>query len=282
MLACRLTSATIVFNAGNILAPAPRNHIGNTEEEQCRLYYYRFHLSDPLRNEITHQFALSCIPCEFPTVRNSNSMVEARYVYGCSVSGKSFGVALGSVRINSLLKIDALRLIAQGIATPPTPITGCVDMRTADEVLAADDPDDAIRIFKLPPLCYAQECRFVSRANSVSEDDGWLLSYVFDESQLDHAGNALPNAKSELWIIDARTMCDVVAKIKLPQRVPYGLHGSWFPEEEVANQRPVARLRKRPHPKCKTVVLPEAERTKEATWLWAWLALRMWIIGILG
>jgi hypothetical protein len=46
-----------------------------------------------------------------------------------------------------------------------------------------------------------------------------------------------------LWIIDAISMNKVVAKIKLPQRVPYGLHGCWFGEEDVQSQRPYAAVR---------------------------------------
>ena len=53
---------------------------------------------------------------------------------------------------------------------------------------------------------------------SFSEDDGWLLAYVFDESsQLGPDGEAKADAKSEVWIIDVKTMTDVVAKIRLPQ-----------------------------------------------------------------
>ena len=39
-------------------------------------------------------------------------------------------------------------------------------------------------------------------------------------------------------------MTDIVARIRLPQRVPYGLHGSWFSEEEVLGQRPYTGLRR--------------------------------------
>lgn len=246
MLACRLTSASMVFQAGNLAMPAfkpvPPEYV---EEEQCRLYYYNFplalHESEP--THIRHQWALSAIPFEFPSVAREKEMQECRYVYGCSTS-ESFTVALGKAsKIDYLCKIDATTLIERGIANPPQPVKGCVDTRTLKQVVECKDPDDPIKVFALPKGHYAQEPRFIPREGATDEDDGWLLTYVFDESQLDSAGHCTPNARSELWIIDAMSMNEVVAKIKLPQRVPYGLHGCWFGEEDVQSQRPYAAVR---------------------------------------
>ena len=95
------------------------------------------------------------------------------------------------------------------------------DMRSVREVLDKQgQPGDtkAIRIFALPPGWFAQECSFVPRQGGSSEDDGWLLTYVFDESQLLEDGSAPADARSELWIVDALNMEEIVAKIRLPQR----------------------------------------------------------------
>jgi carotenoid cleavage dioxygenase-like enzyme len=282
MLACRLTSATLVYSAGDIAAPTPKHTSSDqypAEEEQCRLYYYRFSLSG-LRNVITHQFALSSIPFEFPSLRDSASMSSARYIYGCSVSDSSFGAALGrAVKIDSLVKIDATSLIARAERKTPMPIIGCVDNRSISEILMSKDPNDPIKAFKLPLGVYAQESRFVPRENGVSEDDGWILSYVFDESQLDENGNAGPSTKSELWVIEAKEMKEVICKVKLPQRVPYGLHGNWFSEEEIQNQRPVETIRHLPIPKGK--ILDEAEE-EQSVWMQAWLEARNWMLGVVG
>lgn len=260
LLACRLTSAATIFAPGNLpipeFKPTPPEYI---EEEQCRLYYYSFPLpNDGARPCIRHQWALSAIPFEFPTVAPTKSMTECRYVYGCSTSG-SFTVALGkAAKIDHLAKIDAKTLIARGVARPPRPIRGCVDTRTTDQVLESKDPDDPIKLLRMPPGWFAQEPRFVPRRRGgdgddddddgeagPAEDDGWLVFYAFDESQLDAHGECPVDAKSELWIVDARTMSldDVVARVKLPQRVPYGLHGNWFSEEEIRNQRPFEAVR---------------------------------------
>ncbi|KAK0628383.1 retinal pigment epithelial membrane protein [Bombardia bombarda] len=246
LLACRLTTASFVFSAGNVAIPvakaAPSEY---AEEEQCRLYYYSFPLPSSRGNgSIASQWALSTITLEFPIVSPLHAMTEARYVYGCSTSSGSFSAALGkAVKIDMLAKIDVARLIAQGLEQPPQSIKGCVDTRSAAEIMASDDVDDAIKLFKMPEGCYAQEARFVPRSNAMAEDDGWLLSYVFDESQLDEQGRCRDEAISELWIIDARGMKDVIARVKLPQRVPYGFHGSWFSEDEILAQRLFDRTR---------------------------------------
>lgn len=252
LLACRLTSASLVFSAGNLPTPAvkpvPPEY---AEEEQCRLYYYNFPVSadnvaDEADHRIRHQWALSAISFEFPTLSPSHSMSEARYIYGCSTADSSYTVALGkAAKIDFLVKMDVRTLIERGIKQPPQPIKGCVDPRTVDEIMASNDVDDPIKLFRLPDGWFAQEPRFVPRRESErkSEDDGWLLTYVFDESQLDEDGACGVDTASELWIIDARTMRDVVAKVKLPQRVPYGLHGAWFSEQEVRGQRSFTGLR---------------------------------------
>lgn len=63
------------------------------------------------------------------------------------------------------------------------------------------------------------EARFVPSENSTSEDDGFLLSYVYDPSQ----------NSSELVILNAANLSDEpLAQIHLGTRVPAGFHGSWI------------------------------------------------------
>ncbi|KAK8176481.1 carotenoid oxygenase [Phyllosticta citribraziliensis] len=267
LLACRLTSATVVYTAGNLGNPSLADYSISKpedslpliesayivspldEEEQCQLYYYRFPLTTPDKPTISHQFALSAIPLEFPAVNPFFSMAAARYVYGCSTSTSSFGAALGkAAKIDVLAKLDVHTLLRRAEANPPTPITGCVDTRPIGSILAAQEAgtaksDDPIRCFHMPVGWFAQEARFVPRAEAKSEDDGYLLFYAFDESQLDADGEAPPNAVSELWVLDATHMRDVVARVRLPQRVPYGLHGEWFTEDMIRAQRAVEQVR---------------------------------------
>ncbi|KAI8712694.1 hypothetical protein NCS52_01368200 [Fusarium sp. LHS14.1] len=285
LLACRMTSATLIYSAGNIAPPnvsSIAKHIelektpsikenlhgplrttcdyekgpilessistpnarnypsahASEDDDQCRLYYYEFGLSITNKNRVFFEWALSAIPFEFPSVRPDCEMQQARYVYGCTTSSTCFGVALGkAVKIDVIAKIDTNALIQKGKGMHITPVTGCVNERTVREILDEDDREDPIQCFRLPRNRFAQEPRFVPRSSSGEEDGGYLLFYVFDESQLNLFGECPIGAVSELWILDAKSMRNVVAKITLPQRVPYGLHGTWFSHSDIEKQR---------------------------------------------
>ncbi|TQS31970.1 hypothetical protein Golomagni_07734, partial [Golovinomyces magnicellulatus] len=252
MLGCRLNSATLVYSAGNLLPPSHVLPPPNCPEK-CQLYYWRFALEDVDAKRISHEFALSEVPFEFPTINEEYAMRDARYVYGTSMRDGTFDAGLGkAAKIDALVKIDAQTLIRRGKALWSQGRLGpcdSVDTRTVEEILAAQRdgsgaPNDAIRIFEMPRGWYAQETTFVPRRSGAGpheEDDGWLVCYVFDEAAGLHpsTGEVLPGATSELWIIDAREMKTVVARVKLPQRVPYGLHGTLFTEEQIAQQNPI-------------------------------------------
>ena len=50
-------------------------------------------------------------------------------------------------------------------------------------------------------------------------DEGWVMTYVYDDG----------SGKSEFVIADASDFTKApVARVKLPQRVPFGFHGSWI------------------------------------------------------
>jgi carotenoid cleavage dioxygenase-like enzyme len=63
------------------------------------------------------------------------------------------------------------------------------------------------------------EAVFVPANDDAAEDDGWLLTYVYDEGR----------DGSDFVILDARDLtAPPVAVVALPQRVPFGFHGSWI------------------------------------------------------
>jgi carotenoid cleavage dioxygenase-like enzyme len=62
---------------------------------------------------------------------------------------------------------------------------------------------------------------FVPRPGGTAEDDGWVMSYVYDAAR----------DRSDVVILDAQDFAgDPVATIPLPVRVPFGFHGSWLPD----------------------------------------------------
>jgi carotenoid cleavage dioxygenase len=66
----------------------------------------------------------------------------------------------------------------------------------------------------------ASELTFIPRKNSVSEDDGWLMGFVFQPQ----------STRSRLVILDARNFSGPpVASIWIPEQyVAIGTHGGWF------------------------------------------------------
>ncbi|KNB12575.1 hypothetical protein FOXG_12145 [Fusarium oxysporum f. sp. lycopersici 4287] len=294
LLACRMTSSTLVYTAGNVRPPVrfkstrARDWSDDKKEKACRyeeapalevrrlrpmpgctitnLTWRQGPRTKSKANGLFRPYHSS-----FLSVRPDREMQEARYIYGSSTSTSCFGVALGRAdKVDLLVKVDTKTLIQRGKKINTTPVTGCVDRRSVSEILEEQKKDDPINIFRLPPNHYAQEPRFVPRDSSTVEDDGYLLFYVFDESQLLPSGDCPPSAISELWILDAKNMRDVVAKVKLPQRVPYGLHGTWFSGMDIKGQRAVDSLRS----------LDEVQRKKEE-WVnsggqlrKAWMVLR--------
>jgi carotenoid cleavage dioxygenase len=62
---------------------------------------------------------------------------------------------------------------------------------------------------------------FVPRGPDAAEDDGWVLSYVYDGT----------TGRSDVVILHAQDFAgDPVATIHLPDRVPFGFHGNWIPD----------------------------------------------------
>lgn len=77
---------------------------------------------------------------------------------------------------------------------------------------------------RLPKGVAPAEPFFVAASGATAEDEGYVLSYVYQPS----------THTSEMWILDASNLsADPLAKVKLPVRVPIGFHGVWVPEELV-------------------------------------------------
>ena len=71
------------------------------------------------------------------------------------------------------------------------------------------------------------EAVFAPRPGGKAEDDGWLLTFVYDAGK----------DASELVVYDAQRMGGPIARLAVPQRVPNGFHGLWVPLAELDKQR---------------------------------------------
>ena len=64
---------------------------------------------------------------------------------------------------------------------------------------------------------------FVSNPDGIDEDDGWVLSYVYQPER----------DKSEVLILNSQDIeGEPAVVIELPVRVPAGFHGNWVSDED--------------------------------------------------
>ena len=62
---------------------------------------------------------------------------------------------------------------------------------------------------------------FVRKPGAAAEDDGWIMSYVYDPKR----------DLSDVVILDAQDFAgEPIATIRLPVRGPGGCHGGWAPD----------------------------------------------------
>nr|WP_107807003.1 carotenoid oxygenase family protein [Nodularia spumigena] len=75
---------------------------------------------------------------------------------------------------------------------------------------------------------FGGEAVFVPRPGATVEDDGWVITYIHD---------TIAN-KSELLVLNAQNITsEPVARVMLPQRVPFGFHCGWVSSEQMATQK---------------------------------------------
>ena len=73
---------------------------------------------------------------------------------------------------------------------------------------------------------YGGEAVFAPRGKG--EDEGWVMTFVYDSNE----------DTSELVIVDAQNITsEPVARVLIPQRVPYGFHADWVSKEKLQKSR---------------------------------------------
>ncbi|MGB3694233.1 MAG: carotenoid oxygenase family protein [Spirulinaceae cyanobacterium] len=85
-------------------------------------------------------------------------------------------------------------------------------------ILKLDLTTGTEKFWSAAPSGFVSEPVFVPHPQSYQEDEGWILTLVYNGDR----------HRSELIILDASNL-DLVAKLNLKQHIPYGLHGNWVP-----------------------------------------------------
>lgn len=90
----------------------------------------------------------------------------------------------------------------------------------APSVIAKYDLRTGARsIHDFGPAASPGEPVFVPASDRAGEDEGWLVTYVYDRT----------TDGSQFVVLDASDVAaPAVATVDLPQRIPHGFHGSWF------------------------------------------------------
>ncbi|KAG6546179.1 hypothetical protein Mapa_012214 [Marchantia paleacea] len=128
-------------------------------------------------------------PLELPKINDKVNGKKYKYVYACSEDLEA-SKAIGYPMFKSLVKVNV--------------------SQTGDHLAQFHDPGENT---------YCSEPSFVARPGSLREDDGWIVTYVHNES----------TNISDMIIVDAQRFEEKpVARIRLPQRVPYGFHGTYI------------------------------------------------------
>uniref|UniRef100_A0A803L677 Carotenoid cleavage dioxygenase 4 n=1 Tax=Chenopodium quinoa TaxID=63459 RepID=A0A803L677_CHEQI len=116
------------------------------------------------------------------------------------------------------------KYVYAAIGDPMPKITGVVKM----DVSVTQDRRECILASRMfGPRSYGGEPFFVATNPddpNADEDEGYLVSYVHDEN----------TGESRFLVMDAKSPnLDIVASVKLPQRVPYGSHGLFVRDRDL-------------------------------------------------
>lgn len=142
---------------------------------------WRFHLN--LKDKSVSRELIESRCCEFPSVHKERAGRPYRYLYMCAAHR-----ATGNAPLQAILKID---------------------LQSGER-----------QLWSAAPRGFVSEPVFVERPNSTDEDDGWILTLVYDAA----------HDRSDVVILDAQDLNKgAIARLHLKHHVPYGLHGSFAP-----------------------------------------------------
>ena len=89
-----------------------------------------------------------------------------------------------------------------------------------DGIIRFDNETGSLEQWKSGYGAQPDEAIFVPTTDGTAEDEGWLLSMVYNRV----------DKLSELVILEAQDLSKgPIAKVIMPRRVPFGFHGTWAP-----------------------------------------------------
>jgi carotenoid cleavage dioxygenase len=185
--ACRLQST-------NVLQPAelPKSRNGDVADGEADtmavMHRWRFNMKTGTFKEEQ----IDDVPTDFPRVHDALVGYGFRYSYNARFNKASFG---GPPAFEGINKYDLK--------------TGRMDSHLHGKKR------------------YGGEPVFVARPGGVDEDDGWLVTFVYDEIE----------GTSEMVVVDAKNVTAApLARVVVPARVPYGFHGAWISNDRIESQ----------------------------------------------
>jgi carotenoid cleavage dioxygenase-like enzyme len=161
------------------------NKFKDTNDDRPRLYRLRFNL----RTGAVREEALDDVASDFPSLNPQRLGRQSRYAYTAKMAN------------------------------------GQRPAFSFDGLLKYDFTNNSSQVYELGAGRYGGEAVFVTRPNSNAEDDGWLITFVYDST----------TQASELLVLNAQDLtAEPIARVLIPQRVPYGFHGIWIPEASLS------------------------------------------------
>ncbi|HEY9779473.1 MAG TPA: carotenoid oxygenase family protein [Leptolyngbyaceae cyanobacterium] len=142
---------------------------------------WRFHLN--LKNKQVSRELIEARCCEFPSIHKECVGKPYRYLYMAAGHNNT-----GNAPLQAILKVD-------------------LESRER-------------QLWSAAPRGFVSEPIFVDRPNSTDEDDGWVLTLVYDAA----------HHRSDVVILDAKDLNKgAIARLHLKHHIPYGLHGTFAP-----------------------------------------------------
>ena len=84
-------------------------------------------------------------------------------------------------------------------------------------IMKLDRESGERQLWSAAPTGFPGEPIFVPHPNGTKEDEGWVISLVYDAA----------THRSYVAIIDAQNINKVIAKLHLKHHIPHGFHGTW-------------------------------------------------------